>query len=309
MSDFVRSFALEDIKIRSGGDGRTVEAYAAVFNTPTTIHDRDGRYNEQIDPAAFNKTIADKGARFAVFYNHGNTLAGSPSERGSVPIGSAIEAPKADSRGLLTVSRYNRSEQADAVLESIRNGDITGQSFSGSFIRSSPVVPRGGFRAGPDGALNLVTRHEISMREYGPTPMPAYDVPMMVGVRSVAERAHIEGQLQRVRAHFSRATLTAQDNQTLTFMLAQLAAADAAIDPIVDALCAADAALDAAQMVVSAMLAVPNPDPDPDEDTNMAGPGTDTMSAAAEEPRSAHSGRPAHIARIRAAMISKGISQ
>jgi multiple sugar transport system substrate-binding protein len=32
--DFVRTVALDDIRIRSGGDGRTVEAYAAVFDDP-----------------------------------------------------------------------------------------------------------------------------------------------------------------------------------------------------------------------------------------------------------------------------------
>ena len=32
----------------------------------------------------------------------------------------------------------------------------------------------------------MVTRTEIAMTEYGPTPIPAYDVPMVVGVRSLA---------------------------------------------------------------------------------------------------------------------------
>src|SRR5690349_1314009 len=35
---FTRSYPLDDIRIRSGGDGRTVEAYAAVFDTPSEIH-------------------------------------------------------------------------------------------------------------------------------------------------------------------------------------------------------------------------------------------------------------------------------
>jgi hypothetical protein len=49
MTEFVRAWALDDIRIRSGGDGRTVEAYAAVFDTPTEVHDQDGHYNEVID--------------------------------------------------------------------------------------------------------------------------------------------------------------------------------------------------------------------------------------------------------------------
>ena len=42
MTAFVRNYPLEDITIRSGGDGRTVEAYAAVFNVDTEIHDHQG---------------------------------------------------------------------------------------------------------------------------------------------------------------------------------------------------------------------------------------------------------------------------
>ena len=35
MADSTRTFPLEDIRIDPGGDGRTVTAYAAVFDTPT----------------------------------------------------------------------------------------------------------------------------------------------------------------------------------------------------------------------------------------------------------------------------------
>jgi hypothetical protein len=72
------------------------------------------------------------------------------------------------------------------VLEAIRNGDISGQSFSGRFVASDKPVPRGGFRPNAKGELTLVVRTEIAMTEYGPTPIPAYDVPMVVGVRSLA---------------------------------------------------------------------------------------------------------------------------
>ena len=286
MTTFVRSFDLLDISIRSGGDGRTVEAYAAVFDTPTEIVDRQGHYREQIARTAFAKTISDRGTRFGVLYNHGMTLHGTPSDMGSVPIGVPVEAPRADAKGLVTVSRYNRSALADSVLESIRNGDITGQSFSGRWIASTPASPRGGYRAASDGALQLVTRTEIAMSEYGPTPIPAYDVPMVVGVRNRAERA---GQLAQVRRHFTRATLTADESTSLAFLLSMLAGADASIDPIVSALCSADMALDAAQMVVSAMLAVPDPDLDEVDEADTTAvmssgrrPGTGTPAAALE---------------------------
>jgi HK97 family phage prohead protease len=191
MEAFTRSFPLEDIRVRAGGDGRTVEAYASVFDTPSEIHDQDGHYNEVIDRRAFDRTLtqlAPAGSRtnwrVGVLYNHGRTLFGTPSERGAMPIGAPVEI-KADSRGLLTITRYNRTELADEVLENIREGSITAQSFSGGFLRSDPGrAPRGGYRPDAGGKLRTVRRQEIALREYGPTPFPAYPDAAVVGVRA-----------------------------------------------------------------------------------------------------------------------------
>lgn len=185
MTYFTRSFPLDDITIRSDGDGRTVVAYAAVFGTPSEIRDRDGHYLEEIARTAFDKSLNERGTRFGVLYNHGATLHGTPSERASVPLGTPLEV-RADARGLLTVTRYNRTALADEVLESIRNGDITGQSFSGRMVQSKPG--RGPWRASRDGGLTTVTRTEIALREYGPTPFPAFEAAEIVGVRSLVDQ-------------------------------------------------------------------------------------------------------------------------
>lgn len=179
---FARSWALDDIQIlRTGdGDGRTVEAYAAVFDTPTEIQDQHGHYNEIIDRTAFNRTLSHGISRVRVFYNHALTMHGTPAEgTGSVPIGSPVDI-RADNKGLRTVTRFNRSELADAVLEAIRNGDIQGYSFRGRIIRSNPAkAPRA-----RGGALPTVTRTELGLFEYGPTPMPAYAGASILAVRS-----------------------------------------------------------------------------------------------------------------------------
>lgn len=174
---YERTFLLDDIAIRSGGDGRTVTAYAAVFNTPAEISDQDGHYLETIANGAFDKTITENAGRVGVFYNHGKTLYGTPSERGSMPLGKPIEI-RADERGLYTVTQYNRTPLADEVLDAIKNGDITGQSFSGRFMPGRSQRTRG-----KDGALDSIVRSEVSLREYGPTPMPSYQTASILGVR------------------------------------------------------------------------------------------------------------------------------
>lgn len=177
---FVRSYPLSDIQIRSGGDGRTVEAYAAVFKTPAEIRDQDGHYMEEIDPTAFNRTISNRRNKFGVFYNHGLTIHGTPSDRGSVPIGVPMDV-QVDNVGVRTVTQYNKTALAEEVLEAINSGAITAQSFTGRFLRSNPRrVPR----TGKGSKLPTVTRMEIDMREYGPTPFPAYAEAMITGVRS-----------------------------------------------------------------------------------------------------------------------------
>lgn len=182
MTDFIRAVALDDIRIRSGGTGRTVEAYAAIFGEPAEIVDADGHYLEVNDPAAFSRTIAHHQGGFPVVYNHGMTIAGTPSDRGSVPIGVSKEV-RVDKRGVLTVSEYGTSELADEVLEQIRMGSVKAQSYGGRFIRSDPRRPAGGFRPTASG-LRTVTRLEVAMREFGPTPFPAFAGAAITGVRA-----------------------------------------------------------------------------------------------------------------------------
>lgn len=202
-----RSFPLRDIEILSrakGGDGRTVVAYAAVFNKPAEIRDSDGHYNERNDPGAFDRTVADRGTRFGVFYNHGKTLQGTPSERASLPLGVPAEPPRPDGTGLLTVSRYAPTPLADEVLELIKAGAITGQSYTGLFLRSDP--DRGPYFPDRSGMLPEVTRLEIAMFEYGPTPVPAFEDAAIVGVRN--RELLMEGQEPRDGTRPERTTVT-----------------------------------------------------------------------------------------------------
>jgi len=203
---FARSFPLEDISIRADGSGRTVDAYAAVFETPQPIHDGDGDYIEVIDPAAFNRILPKLAPqsgrsnwRVGVFYNHGMTIHGTPSDQNSMPIGTALEV-KADSRGLFTRTRYHKGQLADTILEAIREGALSGYSFSGRFDRSAPPKPRGGWGVDSRGSLPVVRRTESTLREYGPTPFPYYPDAAITAVRADLVAAQVDQVTEALRS-------------------------------------------------------------------------------------------------------------
>ena len=180
-----RSWALDDVYIQRSGDGRTVEAYAAVFDSPSEIKDQHGHYMETIHRSAFNRAISHGINRINVFYNHGFTIHGNADALTSVPIGSPVDI-RPDGRGLRTVTRFNRSTLADSVLEAIKAGDIRGYSFRGRIFQSDPArVPR----PRPGTALPTITRTVLGLAEYGPTPTPAYADAGIVAVRSAREIA------------------------------------------------------------------------------------------------------------------------
>jgi HK97 family phage prohead protease len=183
---YARSWALDGIEILRAadghGDGRTVKAYATPFDVETEITDAHGHYLEVIDRTAFNRTLSHGIDRVGVFYHHGLTIHGTPSDFGSVPIGSPIEI-RPDSRGLLTVTRYNKTPLSESVLEAIRSGDIKGYSFRGRIIQSNPNrMPRT-----KNGALPVIRRMELGLTEYGPTPTPAYRDASIEAIRTVLQ--------------------------------------------------------------------------------------------------------------------------
>ena len=190
--ELFRSYPLEDYHIVRVGEGdssgRVVEAYMTVFDEPAEIHDHQGHYEEDIDRAAFNKRIADlersrngfAGAK--VFYNHGMTIHGTPSDRYSMPT-AVCEGIRTDTRGPITRSRYLDTPLGNEVLEMWRSGAITAQSFTGAIIRSSPELRRGEKYRPRNGELPRVRRLELGLKEYGPTPFPAYSGAELVGVR------------------------------------------------------------------------------------------------------------------------------
>lgn len=174
--EITRSFALDDLVVRAEGEGRTVEAYAAVFGSPTEIRDQFGHYHEVIDRTAFDVTIK-RGTKVGVLFNHGMDVYGNPSDRFSMPIG-VPESITADARGLRTVTRIARTELGDEVLELMRAGAIDGFSFSGKPLRSRKIT------AAKPGDLPTVLRQELRLKEYGPAVFRAYEGAKVLALRS-----------------------------------------------------------------------------------------------------------------------------
>ena len=211
---FDRAFPLEGIEILSrakGGDGRTVEAFAAVFDMPQEIRDQHGHYRERIAATAFNKTLADGAiSRALCLYNHGMLVTDArPDSLAQVPLGMPLDI-RADRRGLLTVTRYNKTVLADAVLESIHNGEIRAQSFRGPVFRSDPQrIPR----PRPGAPLPDVMRLELGLSDYGPTPRPYYDAPI-IAVRTAQEvLSALAGLDEDERAELNRMLATTRGRE------------------------------------------------------------------------------------------------
>lgn len=201
---YERWWPLDDIEIsRAHSDGRTVEAYAAVFNAPYEVKDQHGHYMEVVERSAFNKTLKDNGlSRVMCLYNHGLTVHGTPSDAYSVPIGTPLEITP-DAKGLKTVTRYNQGADVDRILDAINNGAIRSQSFRGRIVRSSPtrVPPRG-----RTGDLPTITRNELGLSDYGPTPVPVNAGADIIAVRSVQEVAEaLAGMDREAREELARA--------------------------------------------------------------------------------------------------------
>lgn len=183
---------LAEFQIRSGGDGRTVEAYAVPFGEAAEVLDAEGHYFEEFQKGAFGRQLARSGiAGITVLYNHGRDLLMRPSERFAIPIGKPLEL-REDGPGLFTTTRYASTPLGDEILQLVDEGVLTHQSVQ--FVRTPTGKGtrriRGGHRAT---GLDLVIRHDVRLVEYGPTPIPVYRGPgaQVVGVRATQLAAQI----------------------------------------------------------------------------------------------------------------------
>ncbi len=158
-----------DFTSESSGDGRTLEGYAAVFDSPTRIRSWEGDFTETIRAGAFARSLKE---RLPVLqYDHGKD-----ARVGSVPIG-AIEDVREDKRGLYVRAKLFDNPVVEPVRQAIAGGAIRGMSFRFE-------VPDGGDTWSRSGSTEEREIRDADVHELGPVVFPAYDT-TSVTVRSL----------------------------------------------------------------------------------------------------------------------------
>ena len=176
MSDFPRddlirmtALASSTLELRAEGDGNEMVGYGAVFNEDTEINGWEGNFIERLAPGAFAKTLADRGDRVKIQFDHG-----MDTRFGGAPIAVPIEL-REDDRGLFVRARFVDTEAGRDARELIRSGAVDGMSFRFSVVRED--IDKN------SGPLPVRTVREVRLYEVGPVTWPAYEA-TTVGVRS-----------------------------------------------------------------------------------------------------------------------------
>lgn len=177
-----RSFDFQPIRAvaeADGGDGRTFNGYAAVFNSLTRIDSWEGYFDEQIARGAFKKSIRE---RMPVLqFDHGRS-----TTIGSMPIG-VIKKLGEDDRGLKVDARMHAAPLFEPLRENLIAGSINGMSFRFEVVKEDWHF-RGKKVTDPEQVLRLIWRRETDMDEdvivrtlrelkvpeLGPVVFPAY---------------------------------------------------------------------------------------------------------------------------------------
>jgi HK97 family phage prohead protease len=157
-------------EVRGASDGNTLAGYAAVFDTPTEIHERGQTFMEQLSRGAFAKAINNQD-RVVLQFDHGQHPL-----IGSMPLG-AITSMEEDARGLYVEAQLTDNWLVQPVRDAIAAGAVDGMSFR--FAVEGETWDR-------SGDIPLRTISEVRLYELGPVVFPAY-AETSVAVRSALE--------------------------------------------------------------------------------------------------------------------------
>lgn len=144
------------LEIKADIDKREVEAYASVFGNKDS-------YNDIMQKGAFKKTITENQRRIKTLWNH----------NWDIPIGKP-QAIEEDSKGLLTVTRFAKTNKADEILELVRDGII--DELSIGYI---PVKEEW------DKEKNTNLVKEVKLMEYSFVTFAANEEAQVTGIKSL----------------------------------------------------------------------------------------------------------------------------
>lgn len=182
-------------------DGRTLEGYAAVFDTPTRIASWEGTFDEQIAKGAFKRSIKERMPKLQ--FDHGRD-----KRTGSVPIG-AINEVREDDHGLYVNARLFDNPVVEPIRQAIEAGAIDGMSFrfeveddewrdkDGKKITKREDLYELLWNPGERGPLQRTIKR-VKVHELGPVVFPAYDA-TSVGVRSLLDQVDSEEREALIR--------------------------------------------------------------------------------------------------------------
>jgi HK97 family phage prohead protease len=164
-------------EMRVAGDGHTLVGYPVVFNDWTEIQDWGGAFLERIDPGALDKTLAERGDRVKVLFNHGQ----DPTI-GDKPLGKPTVL-EARAKGLYLEVPLSGTSYNDDLKALFKDKAIDGMSMRFGVLREDTHTPDEATDHNPD-RLEERTITEMRLYEVGPVVFPAYEG-TTVGVRSV----------------------------------------------------------------------------------------------------------------------------
>lgn len=158
-------------------DGRTLEGYAAVFDSPTRIESWEGTFDEAISRGAFKKTFREQTP--VLQFDHGRHPL-----IGSIPLG-VLKRAEEDDHGAYVNARLTDNWLIQPVRDAIADGAVNGMSFRFTVVRDEWRHPDGRVLKDPEEILRLLwsppeegvlqrTLKEIKVSELGPVVFPAY---------------------------------------------------------------------------------------------------------------------------------------
>ena len=145
-SGIEQRIAVQDLEIRSEGDGMTLRGYAAVFNSPS----QPLPFIETIERGAFSNSLKS-GNDVKLLWNHDTGIVLGSTRAGTLRL-------MEDERGLLVEADLPDTQAGRDAAVSIQRGDVTAFSFG---FR----IPAGGdvWASASERVLKRVNVHEVSV--------------------------------------------------------------------------------------------------------------------------------------------------